>query len=446
MRGMRNRGGTRRRGRIRALSAVVTLGSVVGLVATACAPPTGAGGWQVPTAQSVGHVDLGITGWAPTGERIGPVGAQLTLAFPLGDGIGVLDLEHFRFRGVGPDGGVRVLPTAGLDGRVGRAVGLPLTISHAPLAGGRTAVSMGDRIAAFLPDGTLDPDWGDDGILTLPPTVAPPFGGGDPVAHPRRITDLDAGPDGGLAVGSVSDQRILTTSKDVLGTVTVLDADGNPDTTFGTDGAVDLGALAGRVARPGVKVAWTPTGHLVVGWGQANSATVIRLDAEGAVDPVVPAIVTTFGGGCPDCDMQLADLEVDELGRVLVLTSTEILRTLPDGTLDPAFSGDGRLERTNPGQLPCVGPLERRPALGDTLVHCPSVGIARLLEDGTLDTAFAVPNVQPVDPTTLGYRAHDWTPGPGAFCCYPVRNGPLYLVGSSGFLDGNLFVLRSREP
>jgi hypothetical protein len=133
----------------------------------------------------------------------------------------------------------------------------------------------------------------------------------------------------------------------------------------------------------------------------------MRLDGVGAVDPVVPAILTTFGDGCPGCDMQLADLEVDELGGTIALASTEILRTLPDGTLDPAFSGDGRLERTNPGQLPCVGPLERRPALDDTLVHCPLVGIARLLDDGTLDTGFAVPNVQPLTPTTLGYRAHD---------------------------------------
>lgn len=194
-----------------------------------------------------------------------------------------------------PDGSLRVLVTGaddawelvGLDdagratvlrtherfgGEIGTALALP--------DGGFLATDSG-RVHRFGADGTVDRDWGRDGVVEL-------AGGG---TYVRTVHALALQPDGRIVVagdrsgGEPHLARLL--------------ADGTPDPTFGSGGVADvptqIGSLRDVVPRArGLVAAGTGTGPA----GAGAALYVVR--ADGSADPafgVAGRIVTPMGDG-----------------------------------------------------------------------------------------------------------------------------------------------------
>jgi uncharacterized delta-60 repeat protein len=136
------------------------------------------------------------------------------------------------------------------------------------LVAGRSTAA-GAVVARLRATGALDPDFGDDGRVTLP-------GGGSAgavlVQPDRRI----------IVAGNASGSAAMT--------VTRLKPDGTPDMTFGSAGtaAVDFGSLADLLGGAVLQ----PDGRIVIaGYTQATEdVAVARLNANGSPD-------ATFGAG-----------------------------------------------------------------------------------------------------------------------------------------------------
>jgi uncharacterized delta-60 repeat protein len=204
--------------------------------------------------------------------------------------------------------------------------------------------------ARLLPDGTLDPSFGNGGKLVMP-FLDP----GEDVFldfAPYVIAGLTYMPDGRLiAVGEASKRRhkkILELTK-----VARYTPDGAPDPSFGVGGQTMLGLrMIGRVTG----AATAADGSIIVS-GTTDAASdalqLARVTSGGALD-------TTFGKRgslktrLPGLVSAVPALTVDQLGRALVaaydLTSrfvtrrlfittnlTVIARYQPSGKLDPSF-------------------------------------------------------------------------------------------------------------
>jgi len=129
-----------------------------------------------------------------------------------------------------------------------------------------------------------------------------------------------------------------------------LDADGRLDTTFSGDGKV----VRNYTSRTDYfeSFALQSDGKIVaVGtadWDRSNSRLLLaRFDADGSVDQTFSGdgvVLANFGStydGAYGVAVQPADQNIVIGGQAG--ESMTLLRYLPDGTLDPAFSGDGRV-------------------------------------------------------------------------------------------------------
>jgi uncharacterized delta-60 repeat protein len=275
---------------------------------------------------------------------------------------------------------------------------------------GGTATDTTFLVARFLDDGTLDPSFGDGGIVQL------------------NLTDAGE-----------SAEALIVQADD---TVVVAGSAGGPDNLHLGAAHLDIN---GGVIWSGVYVlgstnqvcnglARTPDGGLRFGGqGWLNGASpadfhVIGLNADGSVD-------TAFGDAgisisrIGDWDDFGADLISDSQGRLLVAGTalvgssfdSALIRLLPDGANDPAFSSspvdfDG-------GDDACGGIVVQ----SDSKVICAGsssgrVAIARFLDDGALDPAFGV----------AGRLILDWDGGGGIYNALQLPNGELLVAGSEG--------------
>jgi uncharacterized delta-60 repeat protein len=179
-----------------------------------------------------------------------------------------------------------------------------------------------------------------------------------------------------------------------------------PGTWTGTHVHMDQGPDGGVLLGVGAKlVRYLPTGRLDLGFGQ-----------EGILKLTPPGIVR----------FEIADLEVDSLGRIVVIgtaarisavgptrTFAAALRYMPDGTLDPDFGGDGVVMQdfdlrsrgglTAAAVTASFGAVDSRGRVllvAGTLQRPSSCGhsrsprgrdrlVARLTADGKLDRSFA---------------------------------------------------------
>lgn len=127
-------------------------------------------------------------------------------------------------------------------------------------------------------------------------------------------------------------------------------ADGLPDLGFGFDGRITIDA--GSDADSAVAVVIQSDGRIVVGGTRGGAALLLRLDAQGALDPSFGSggllIPSFLNGGSP----RIHDLALDAQGRVVALGSLVglggqpvvnafVLRAQQDGSLDRAFDNDG---------------------------------------------------------------------------------------------------------
>ncbi len=158
--------------------------------------------------------------------------------------------------------------------------------------------------------GPLDPSFGGTGVVQIPQNVSAPALALD---SQQRIVIVGAAPIcGGLTVN-----RLLPT--------------GAPDQSFGIAGAVsfkfDFNCLFGQ------DVAIAPDGGIIVAARGDQTPVIVRLTANGAVDPAFgdDGLVQLPGSG------GVEQLVVDGTGRIVILFNGELARLSPSGVVESAY-------------------------------------------------------------------------------------------------------------
>ncbi len=207
-----------------------------------------------------------------------------------------------------------------------------------------TVTAFGGTAAAA--PGDLDASFGGGGRVTFTP-------GG----KPGRVFDVAIQPDGKiLLVGDA-----LKGGVDYDFAITRLNANGSPDTGFGSGGTVlvDNTTTAGATDSANA-VAIQSDGKIVVAGSTSvggGRGMVVRLDANGVPDNSFGAAVTTDGPGVATIDPNLAfnDVAIAPDGKILLAgtwdtettftpahsTDAFAARLKADGSVDPSFSGGG---------------------------------------------------------------------------------------------------------
>jgi uncharacterized delta-60 repeat protein len=292
----------------------------------------------------------------------------------------------------------------------------------------------GQYLARYASDGSLDPTFGNGGIVvTNPPRTCsapfahavaidaagrivvagtfdceewlvtrydaagaldPTFGAGGlaviPVAADRSVGGMVIQPDGRIVVVGY---RRPESQPNIL--LVRLEDDGAPDPTFGVGGFVDTIITADDEA---VGVLQQPDGKLVVLAYLDGNSGLLRYDAAGNLDP-------TFGTGgfltLPAVELVSIALQPD--GRILAAgrtyappTSAGIVRFEDDGDLDTTFAGSGILltsfggDVTDGGKRVDVQPDGKIVLLGrsDRPGFIYDIVLARFFSDGTVDPTF----------------------------------------------------------
>jgi uncharacterized delta-60 repeat protein len=243
-------------------------------------------------------------------------------------------------------------------------------------------------VARLLPDGDLDPNFGDDGIAVVGPDGAH----ASTLALTRDGVILVGG---GVAVADGDAPLVLR-----------LVPDGTPDDTFDGNGAWDARATSlrgwARDVLPAADGSVTFAAGAAPGGSFPSALVAVRLTAAGALDPA-------FGGGDGISDAVLsAPLARDggAMGIVsgpggrIVLAGTvtgrgsraegAVVRMLPDGSLDPRFGRAGVTRLTARRGLR-VSALARardgRLVIGGRSAS-PNAAVVRLRANGRRDNSF----------------------------------------------------------
>lgn len=232
---------------------------------------------------------------------------------------------------------------------------------------------------------------------------------------------------GGKVSSTASPARAMAVQSDgklvVVGGMTLsrFNADGSPDTGFGTAGKVPVVANGGGLDAM-YAVAVQADGKIVVAGGTAvplsnyDDMVVLRYDSSGRID-------TSFGtGGKVVCDFagstdRAYAVLVQGDGKIVAtgiatlgtLASPDqdiaMLRLLPDGSLDAAFGTGGKLT-TNVAGSGDFGYAAARQSDGKYVVagrvaanggSNPDFGVVRYMGNGALDTAFGTSGIARVD-------------------------------------------------
>jgi uncharacterized delta-60 repeat protein len=270
-------------------------------------------------------------------------------------------------------------PTFSGDGIVTTTIrGLPGTAANALAIGpdGRITVvgATGDFFAArYNPDGSLDPGFGNGGIVVAPAggwaqamflradgrivaagtasadfrvvrynpngSLDPTFGQGG-----TATTDFAGGADEGRAVVNRPDNRIVVAGfgpADIE--LAAYNQDGSLDTTFGQGGKVTTDIANTQDEANGA--ALQADGKLVVAGRAGNDFALVRYNANGTLDTTFGRggkVTTDFAGGADSA----AAVTIQPDGRIIVAgraanagtgNDFALARYNPNGTLDPSF-------------------------------------------------------------------------------------------------------------
>ena len=212
-----------------------------------------------------------------------------------------------------------------------QADGSLVVFGQSGFIGGSNAVLT---LARYLPDGGLDPSFGDGGVVMIdfdPDPNATEFAAGVAIDAQGKI----------VAGGSINSARFG---------VVRYDADGNPDGTFDGDGMVTTKIAPGREGASDVAI--QADGRIVVvGDIRLNRFALVRYTDEGALDSSFGGdgtITTNFGrGGAAGLS-----LAIQANGKIVAAGYARgrfaLARYDEDGTLDPSFGGDGKSGPTSP--------------------------------------------------------------------------------------------------
>lgn len=285
-----------------------------------------------------------------------------TPTFSAGSGIASIDFAMARSVLVQPDGSIIV---------VGYVVGSSVDIA----------------VTRLNPDGSVDPTFnGGLGVAVLP------LGNGT-----EEAVSVVRQPDGKLLLGGYSG------SGDYDFIVVRLNADGSPDTAFGTQSVATV--AMGSDYDLGRSIALQPDGRILITGLAAGiggfQAGVVRLNVDGSLD-------TTFNGtgkllvpgSSPMAPHTGVAVQAD--GKVVMAWTTwngtdpdfAVMRFNADGSADTSFSGDGLADIVAPGAEALFAGLAVQQDGKILLAGSTQTGmekhltVLRLNADGTLDTAF----------------------------------------------------------
>ncbi len=233
-------------------------------------------------------------------------------------------------------------------------------------------------LARYLPDGSLDPAFGDGGAVTIDFNADPEvteFAAGVAIDAEGRI----------VAGGSVNATRFA---------VARFDSDGNPDGSFSGDGMVTTKIAPGREEASDLAI--QADGRIVVvGDVRLQRFALVRYTDGGELDPSFGGdgtITTNLGRGGADA----RGIAIQGNGKIVAAGTAKgkfaLARYNEDGTLDPSFSENGTV-KTNfthrgEGALDvALDPDGRLVAAGGRFVG-PGFDLARYRRNGRLDPSF----------------------------------------------------------
>jgi uncharacterized delta-60 repeat protein len=194
-------------------------------------------------------------------------------------------------------------------------------------------------VMRYRSDGSLDPNFGGDGIVLIDPT--------------RTYDD-------GLAVGVEADGQIVVAGGAGFAgpnerfVVMAFEADGSLDPAFGGDGIV-FTDLTPKADVP-FGLAIQDDGRIVVAGGAAQGGAdptfaIVRYERDGSLDPSLNGDGTLITNFTPYDDGAYS-VAIDPDGRIVAAGLAgsggpaprfAAVRYLADGTLDPTFGGDGKV-------------------------------------------------------------------------------------------------------
>ncbi|MFI8963933.1 calcium-binding protein [Streptomyces sp. NPDC053493] len=244
---------------------------------------------------------------------------------------------------------------------------------------GFTLETSGDfTLVRYNTDGSLDPTFGGDGIVT---------------------TDFEQTNDEARGLALQPDGKIVVVggSTNWGGTGTWAAArylpNGDLDTSFGADGTgkavvdIDVDAIETALA-----VAVQPDGKIVLGGESIGNWSLARLDSAGILDTTFgggDGIVTTdFGAGC--CNA-VTDLALQSDGKIVAAGyspgSFTVVRYTASGDPDTGFDGDGRVTTGfGTGPVGVVLQADGRIVIAGTDGN--AFGLVRFTTTGALDPTF----------------------------------------------------------
>ena len=369
-------------------------------------------------------LDFGGTDRA-THVALAPDGRIVVLG--LTDATGGGDFAVARFTSAGaPDptfgtGGKETIGTQpGVNDIGGGVVVLPDERIIVSGQGDATDDFVAKRLSA---NGTVDPSFGSGGTSVVD------FGGND---IPNQMV---AQPDGKLVLAGATG-----TDGHHDFAVARLNADGTPDTGFGSDGKVTIDFGGDDIA---YGLAVQADGKIVVaGQGDPDAEmSIARLNADGTLDPTFGSDgEATIDLGGPSGAYALA-LQPD--GKIVLAGTTTavgagdfaVARLTSSGSLDPTFNGTGKQTlgygAANEAALGVVvQPNGRIVVMGNGGVNH-DFPVTRLNSNGTIDTTFGTGGTVGVD---FGATEQD-----GDLALQP--DGKLVLAGSTNVHDGDDFAL-----
>jgi len=302
-------------------------------------------------------------------------------------------------------------PPSGLDlsfgAGTGRVTAGPAGVAKAIalLPDGRIVAAIGNSVARYLADGTLDTTFGSNGSVS---NVVGPTNFG------AEILDLAVQADGRIvAAGTARGSSFSTLAYDFA--AARLNADGSRDASFNGGNAlqVDWIGAPDRATRvllqPDGKIVLAGTATTVYTPSTDDSAiALVRLNADGSLD-------TGFGSG-GRAVAELAQLDFGQAavlqpdGRIVVAGRVSdnrgddahlaVARFNADGTLDTTFGSGGTVRH---GELADATALALQPdgrlvlALAHTEAGNTGFGVVRLNADGSVDTAFGAAGLARLD-------------------------------------------------
>jgi uncharacterized delta-60 repeat protein len=277
------------------------------------------------------------------------------------DNSGSSDRSHPLVARVRPDGSLD--PQFGNDGAVqlpdlGDTSNAASASSLVVQPDGKLVVGLAGRVIRIEPDGSLDTGFGDGGLVILPNVLDPAF----PFLGATKVALLSGGE---ILATSTSSVKYID---EIL--ISRLEPDGSLDPAFGSSGTVDTGELISTY-QTGYAEAVQADGKILLAaspptadGASSKDFSVVRLNADGSLDTTfgtAGVASTPFAGNALTGGLTLAgDGSILVAGAVLVdqgqPDEVALVRYTSAGTLDSGFGTGGfALTQVNPVALGAVG-------------------------------------------------------------------------------------------